>query len=587
MKTAGRRRPAGPALHAALRAAPLVTAALLTLPVAVGTAGIVLPFGWLDLLTGSAGRLDWSRPFGQAVAEFLAAPGIWTSLRVSLTSALAATLISLLLVLGLTAAAQGSRLFALLSHAISPLLAVPHAAMAAGLAFLVAPSGWLFRLASPWATGLERPPDLLILHDPAGLALTAGLVVKEVPFLFLMTLAALPQTDAARRTLLGRSLGYGRIAAWCAGVAPQLLRQLRLPVLAVLAYGLSTVDMAVILGPTTPPPLAVRCLLWLTDPDLTMRATAAVGAIVLLAATAAGAAMLWLLALLARMAWRWWIWQGLRLRRDAPLRRLAVAAAVLVSLLGGGAMLVLLIWSVAGPWRFPEPLPDSFTLTRFAAHLPQIHEAVLTTLGLALATSGLALLLTVGCLENEARGGGARRPGRALWLLYLPLILPQMSFLFGLQAVAAALGLVPGLLAVAWAQLLFVLPYTYLSLADPWHAWDRRFGLVARGLGAGPVRVLLAVKLPMLLAPLLTAAAVGIAVSTALYLPTALLGAGRVSTLTTEAVTLASGQDRRLLAVFAVLQAVVPFLAFGLARLLPAALHPAGRRSAAPPGGSQ
>ena len=74
--------------------------------------------------------------------------------------------------------------------------------------------------------------------------------------------------------------------------------------------------------------------------------------------------------------------------------------------------------------------------------------------------------------------------------------------------------------------------------------------------------------------------------ATALYLPTVLLGAGRVSTLTTEAVTLASGQDRRLLAVFAVLQAVVPFLAFGLARLLPAALHPAGRRSAPQPGGT-
>ena len=79
MKSAGRRRPAGAARHAALRAAPLVTAALLTLPVAIGTAGIVLPFGWLDLLTGTAARLDWSRPFGQAVAEFAAAPGIWSA----------------------------------------------------------------------------------------------------------------------------------------------------------------------------------------------------------------------------------------------------------------------------------------------------------------------------------------------------------------------------------------------------------------------------------------------------------------------------------------------------------------------------
>ncbi len=234
-----------------------------------------------------------------------------------------------------------------------------------------------------------------------------------------------------------------------------------------------------------------------------------------------------------------------------------------------------------GPGASPDALPQAWRASRFASHLPQLAGPLGNTLLLALGTSVMALLLTIGCLENEVRRGLGHRPGRALWLLYLPLILPQMSFLFGLQVVAAALGPGPGLFAVGWAQLLFVLPYVYLSLADPWHAWDRRYGLAAAGLGAGRARVLLRVKLPMLLAPLLTASAIGVAVSTALYLPTALLGAGRVATLTTEAVTLAASQDRRLLAVYAVLQTVVPFLAFLLARLLPAALQP-GRRTAAP-----
>ena len=64
----------------------------------------------------------------------------------------------------------------------------------------------------------------------------------------------------------------------------------------------------------------------------------------------------------------------------------------------------------------------------------------------------------------------------------------------------------------------------------------------------------------------------GFAVSTAQYLPTLFAGAGRVVTVTTEAVTLSSGGDRRVIGVFAVLQAVLPLAAYGLAFLWPAVL---------------
>ena len=47
-----------------------------------------------------------------------------------------------------------------------PLLAVPHLALAVGLAFLIAPSGWLVRLIAPWAAGWQTPPDVLLVQDP-------------------------------------------------------------------------------------------------------------------------------------------------------------------------------------------------------------------------------------------------------------------------------------------------------------------------------------------------------------------------------------------------------------------------------------
>ena len=74
----------------------------------------------------------------------------------------------------------------------------------------------------------------------------------------------------------------------------------------------------------------------------------------------------------------------------------------------------------------------------------------------------------------------------------------------------------------------------------------------------------------MMLAPVLTAAAVGFAVSLGQYLPTLLIGGGRIETLTTEAVALSSGGNRRLIGAFAVLQLVLPAAAFAAALVIPA-----------------
>ena len=57
------------------------------------------------------------------------------------------------------------------------------------------------------------------------------------------------------------------------------------------------------------------------------------------------------------------------------------------------------------------------------------------------------------------------------------------------------------------------------------------------------------------------------------YLPTLFAGAGRVATLTTEAVTLSSGADRRVIGTWAVLQALLPLLAYALASGVPRLLQ--------------
>lgn len=548
-----------------LRLFPAAALLLLFGPVLAGTFGILLPaFGYLPVL----GRSQFSlQPF----RDLLAMPGLGRSVGLSLGTGLATTAIAFAIVIFFIAGWRGTRAFSALERLVSPLLSVPHAAAGFGLALLIAPSGFLVRLLSPWGTGWDRPPDLLIVQDSWGLAMTFGLIAKEIPFLLLMALAALPQARAAEMERLIAALGYGRILGFVHAVLPALYGQIRLAILAVLAYATSVVDLAMILGPTTPAPLAVRILDWQNDPDLDRHFVAAAGAVLQIGVTGS-ALLLWLAAeRICRAVARRAAGSGMRGRTDVWLRH-AAAALILASaaaILAG--IMLLALWSVAGPWRFPAALPQSLTLDVWRRLLPSLAGPLRDTFALGAAASLAALVLTLGALEYEARSGRSRS-GRALKSLFVPLLAPQVAFLFGLQILFSAFGRDGTFAAVLLAHLVFVFPYVFLSLSDPWWHWDPRYGQVAGALGHGPGAVFWRVRLPMLARPVLVAAALGFAVSAGLYLPTLLIGAGRWPTITTETVALASGGDRKLIGATALVQALLPFLGFALAALLPAIL---------------
>ena len=187
---------------------------------------------------------------------------------------------------------------------------------------------------------------------------------------------------------------------------------------------------------------------------------------------------------------------------------------------------------------------------------------------MALGSSAIAVIFAVAWLEVQDRFGGYLSR-LTLWFIYLPLLVPQIAFLYGLKVGFLRIGLNGGMGAVIWAHLLFVFPYVMLSLIDSWRAIDRRYLQVAASLGTSTWGCFWRIKLTLLLQPLLLAWAIGIAVSIGQYLPTLMIGAGKIETLTTQAVSLASGADRRLVGVYGLLQALVPILAYMLAIYLP------------------
>ena len=549
------------------RLGPPLLLAILAGPVLAGLAGTMLPaFGYLPALGGDTLSLE-------AFRTLAGEPGIARSMLLSFATGLGATAMSTMSVMLFLAGAAPATLRRV-QAVLSPLLAVPHAAAAFGLAFLIAPSGLIARLISPGLTGWDRPPDLALVNDPFGVAMTLGLAAKEIPFLFLIALAALPQIPLREARQLAASCGHGRIAGFLALAWPPLYRQMRLAVFAVLAFSTSVIDVALILGPQTPSPLAIRLLGWMNDADLSMRFVAAAGAVAQLGVTLAALAV-WLgiekagAALLALVREH-----GLRLRRDRAVRALVAATTALSALLIGGGLIVLALWSVAGFWAFPDASPDTMTLAGWRTVVPRLGAPLATTLDVGIGASAIATLLAVLCLMREDETGrNTTWIGRhSRGLIYLPLIVPQAAFLFGLQILAIVTGIDGTFPALMIAHLTFVAPYVFLSLSDPWRVLDRRTDMAAASLGAGPWRRLFSVRLPLLSRALATALALGFAVSVAQYLATVTAGAGRLTTITTETVALASGGNRRTIGIHVLIQTALPAIGFAIATLGPALL---------------
>jgi putative thiamine transport system permease protein len=523
---------------------------------------LLLLVGVLPVVAGVIGTMLGGASL-PAWRQLLAEPGLMQASLLAVASGVGSTLLAIVVAHIAVATAFLQQRTATLRLAALPTLATPHIAIAIGLVLLLSPSGLLLRALSPWATGLEQAPDWATVQDPFGLALMFGLMVKEVPFLILVLLGALSQVQAQRLMTQARVLGYGSFKSWFVAVAPLLHRQSRLATVAVLVFGLTNVEMSLALGPTTPPTLSLLVWRWFTDADLAVQSKAYAGALLLLLISAAVVA---LLAAVARALWspywRAWATNGNRRPSLRLAGRMSRNIGRVVLGFGAAALAALLVRSVGGTWRFPAVWPARLSLASWTQgiHDMQVAVAASVTVGLAATFIGIGIVLAVA--EALHDNPVARR--RLAMLLFIPLVLPQMAFLFGLQTVLLRLQLDGQWVGVLWSHVLFVLPYAWVVLAEARAQLPPGHAIVARTLGAGSVTTWFHILLPQLLRSILVAAGLCFAVSMALYLPTQFAGGGRIVTVTTEAAVAMGSGDLRSAASYGVMQALLPLAAFAL-----------------------
>ena len=337
------------------------------------------------------------------------------------------------------------------------------------------------RLISPWLSGWDFAPNGIFPHDSYGISIILGLTLKELPFLLLMALGALAQPELGKKLRqqhkVALNLGYCPMTAFFKVILPSLYPLLRLPILAVLAYASASVEMPLILGPNTPPTLAVAIMHWFNDVDLNLRIKASAGALLQVALTA-GLLVLWLGGEKAiKILFCDLLTNGEREYGGAIWQKITIVLTIFVVVFIFLSLAGLVMWSVAGFWRFPAALPESFVLLHFKSALMQMGTPLFNTLAVGIFSTVLAIVLTLLCLEAEQLRDKPLSRFTNL-IIYIPLLVPSIAFLFGLVWIQQLVHHQASFFNVVFTHLLFVLPYVFLSLASSYKRLDPRFSYV-------------------------------------------------------------------------------------------------------------
>ena len=526
------------------------------IPTVAGFLGVLFPaLGWFPIYGSSEITIEFLlRLFNQ--------PGFLHSSWLTVFTALFSTFVAYWICIFTFIFSQKLLFYSMLRKVIAPIISVPHITVAIGVLFLIQPSGWISRSFSPWATGWQNPPDLNIAPDLYGFSLILGLIVKETPFLLLVGFAIIRQTELKEYRKQIMSLGYGSISGWFHVIHPIIAKRMRLSALIVLCFAISVVDMALILAPSSPSPLAIKIFSLYQSPDATSQLLAASGALYLLIITLFCCSVWIFFGKAFEMSFRILSYRGFRFSGLTFLGNLFFYVVLgfltffliigLLSLISAG------IWAFVVVWQYPSFFPQKFGFYEWQFGLTSYIEPFINTLLVGIISSSIATVSAIIWLEYSAKFTSKLLE----MFIYLPLLLPQTGFLFGIQVLLIWLNLDGVNMTIVWAHYLFVFPYILLTLGPTWRRLDVRYELLGASFRLSKLQRLVLIKIPLMMIPLLTSFAIGFSVSSALYLPTIFAGNGNFLTLTTEAVVLAANGSRQAAGVAALLQMALPLFIF-------------------------
>ena len=523
---------------------------IITVPILCGFLGFFLPsFNYLPIL----GKGELSLNYFYISMNI---PGIYKSISLSIFTGLFSTALALFFSQVILLYFFKTKIYNYLKIIISPLIALPHITMAIGLIFLLSPSGLFLRSVSPWLTGFDRPPNTYIFPDEFGFLLILGLMLKEIPFLILVSLSALGEFSSKKYFDLGKSFQHSSFSTWFILIFPIIYKKIRLVIFIIIAFSSSVVDMSLLLSPSTPSTLSVRILQVFQSSDIDSFFIASNLSLIQL-----------LIIIILLKVWNFFE-KIIKLKyfynffikitsfKTEFLNFVILCLNIILFLLSFMGIICSILWGFSENWYFPNFFPNDLNIDSFLSFYYQNKSLILISTFIPLIVSLLSISLTI--IWVESLDYLKIKKNKLEWIIFTPLFIPQISFLIGIQSFLILFNYNSFLVPLIFVQLFYVIPYCFIILAPALREVKSDYIKVASSLGKNRIDRLFKIKIPLILPSLLTSFAIGMIVSFSLYVPVYFIGAGRVTTLTVEALNLAMSGSKQDLGIATFFQILFP-----------------------------
>lgn len=193
-------------------------------------------------------------------------------------------------------------------------------------------------------------------------------------------------------------------------------------------------------------------------------------------------------------------------------------------------LLILIIWTVASRWTYPNIIPTNYSLRGFEYIFNTENIKVLIN---SLGISSIVVLISIIISIPAAKAISIYEfKGKKLFelLVLSPIIVPMISVAMGIHIVFLRNGLANNLVGVIIINILPCIPYSVKMIADVYKLVGDKLELQARLLGANSFNTFRYVTLPLIFPGIVGASSMCFIISFSQYFLTMIIGGGNIIT---------------------------------------------------------
>ena len=229
------------------------------------------------------------------------------------------------------------------------------------------------------------------------------------------------------------------------------------------------------------------------------------------------------------------------------------------------SMLILLVWSFNPRWTFPDVIPDAWTLEGYRSVF--FDRDFIGAVGTSFVITGAVCLVSIIVATLTARAlVFFDFVGKNFidFLVYLPCMVPAVSFTIAVNALFISWGLDGTVIGVIIVQVALCVPYAIKIVTNAMRLLGSRIEEQAVVLGSSPIKAFFQVEFHYLLPSLVSAACIVFVMSFNTYFATFMLGKGQVTTLAVQLFPLVTSPETMKAAVSGIVYVVLSMAFFFL-----------------------